>query len=467
MAKYRWSFEKAFEFIQAKKPDVELNKGFIQQLFAIDKLFSTQREAALASNGQLLQLERLRASSWDKSYLLQQQSEEDEKKKKNNRKTYSKLSDFDDDELVLVNSFLNGKLTISSLPGPYLNQPPKKDFDIRFNDTVLQEDVHVFPTSPVEKTSVPIRGAMKGSRDKHRQQAQAKASRSETSLEEKKKGEEKEEDAFQRRRLSSSFSSSLLASSSSMESKHNDLYDLVGLSSSSSSFTRLQQSSAAKGGGVHSSSAKGNGEALTLEELAKGTAASIGPSSSSSKPPQMTRRAAASDGFAALQRSGVVRAAADEDMPLSDLLFHVNSTTDYESYRRSLSNRADSLRNSGGGGGGSSHSTGMTSSNSSSSSRDRVKGAWTETNTPSSTTKPSSSSSSLRTSAPQRSSSPLVRQQSLLSVTSSVSSNDYYDNNSNNRVPKTYRYCESSFFFLSSHHSIYSQEGKSSAAKRY
>ena len=38
MCKYRWGFEKAFDLILSKKTDAAPNKGFIQQLFALDKI---------------------------------------------------------------------------------------------------------------------------------------------------------------------------------------------------------------------------------------------------------------------------------------------------------------------------------------------------------------------------------------------------------------------------------------------
>lgn len=37
MYKYGWSFEKAYDFIYNKKPDIEINRGFVQQMFALEK----------------------------------------------------------------------------------------------------------------------------------------------------------------------------------------------------------------------------------------------------------------------------------------------------------------------------------------------------------------------------------------------------------------------------------------------
>lgn len=45
-----------------------------------------------------------------------------------------------EEELVMIFSYINGKNTISSLPGPYLNQEDGKDFKLRFNSTTYYED---------------------------------------------------------------------------------------------------------------------------------------------------------------------------------------------------------------------------------------------------------------------------------------------------------------------------------------
>ncbi len=43
MCKYNWGYNKAIEFIVCKKKDISLNKGFVQQLQALDKYLLTQR----------------------------------------------------------------------------------------------------------------------------------------------------------------------------------------------------------------------------------------------------------------------------------------------------------------------------------------------------------------------------------------------------------------------------------------
>ncbi|KAJ1411619.1 protein-tyrosine phosphatase-like protein, partial [Ochromonadaceae sp. CCMP2298] len=49
MMKYRWGFEKTYDYVYSKKPDVDLNKGFIQQMFALDMKLLAARQKAYAS----------------------------------------------------------------------------------------------------------------------------------------------------------------------------------------------------------------------------------------------------------------------------------------------------------------------------------------------------------------------------------------------------------------------------------
>ena len=49
----RWGFEKTYDFVFSKKPDLDLNKGFIQQMFALDMkmLAARQRKGPNLANG--------------------------------------------------------------------------------------------------------------------------------------------------------------------------------------------------------------------------------------------------------------------------------------------------------------------------------------------------------------------------------------------------------------------------------
>jgi hypothetical protein len=70
-----------------------------------------------------------------------------------------------EDELLLVNSYLNSRNTLTTLPGPYRSiNDIQKLFKLRFSNTNLEEDVHVFPTSPPSRFNPPSepRGILKG-----------------------------------------------------------------------------------------------------------------------------------------------------------------------------------------------------------------------------------------------------------------------------------------------------------------
>jgi hypothetical protein len=40
MMKYHWGFEKTNDYVHSKRPDIDLNNGFIQQLVALDLILS-------------------------------------------------------------------------------------------------------------------------------------------------------------------------------------------------------------------------------------------------------------------------------------------------------------------------------------------------------------------------------------------------------------------------------------------
>jgi hypothetical protein len=339
MYKYRWGFEKAYEYVQAKKPDVDLNRGFIQQLFAIDQFLQTSRGVAKGGGG-ASDKDGVRASKWDPSYL------EDVKRNPN------KLSDYDNDELILVNSFLNGKLTITELPKPSQEQP-KKSFTISFNSQDEEEDIHMFPTAPQGPTARPARGALKGCRQKFvadqvaldgegaKSERHVKARTKEVSSPAEPKAMER---ASPGRRIS-------------QEAKRNDvgeLYEFVGLGADSASARRrsqqMEESKARDSArGAWGSPSKEEKPAvrveearprqrrdLTLEEIAAGAL----------RDGRRDRGA-----LTQMQRSGTVRAV-HPDLNLSDLereLFPLENLTDYEAYRNNLRGVGTAAGSGGGG----------------------------------------------------------------------------------------------------------------------
>lgn len=168
MVKYRWGFEKAFEYLYSKKPDVNLNRGFVQQLYAFDKHLLSLRakpEHLRALNAKhdvqetsnflnqiasliLTKSDYMRWKDWNPSYLLSADGINEFEE-----------SSYDRDELILVYSYINSKVTISSLPGPYrafIDAPPKNT-RIRFVDSLVADS-----GQRKQRTQNPIRGILKG-----------------------------------------------------------------------------------------------------------------------------------------------------------------------------------------------------------------------------------------------------------------------------------------------------------------
>jgi hypothetical protein len=82
----------------------------------------------------------------------------------NKQKGNLRALDDAEEELVLIFSFINAKNTISTLPGPYYNAyEVQKQFALRFDSVIFEEDVNWFPTSPTSSryTYAP-KGILKG-----------------------------------------------------------------------------------------------------------------------------------------------------------------------------------------------------------------------------------------------------------------------------------------------------------------
>jgi hypothetical protein len=229
MVKYRWGFEKAYDYVYSKKPDIDLNKGFIQQMFALDmKLLASRQKAYALKHGiengfriepnmtindiaaMLPPLEAKRWNSWDPNYILHPNLIENNasnnhhitmdqveelvtwqkyaesvistlKKKdivftksflvksatktpQSNLQSTIRFQEDMEEELVLIFSFVNSKNTISALPGPYPNiYDIQKNFRLRFDNTLLEEDINMFPVPPANtRYTYAPKGILKG-----------------------------------------------------------------------------------------------------------------------------------------------------------------------------------------------------------------------------------------------------------------------------------------------------------------
>ena len=149
MYKYGWGFEKTYDFIHSKKPDINLNRGFVQQLFALEgRLLLRRRNGNLENQ---LPYDEARMKSWDSAYLAHMTSVSEE---------------ILAEELLLINSFVNSKNTISELPGPFRSaMDTPKSFVLKFNQQLQEENIHMMRTEPPSRNAKASGGGiLKGSR---------------------------------------------------------------------------------------------------------------------------------------------------------------------------------------------------------------------------------------------------------------------------------------------------------------
>ena len=162
MYKYNWGFEKSYDFLLSKKSDIHINQGFVQQLFCLERKLFARRQitdpALLQVDTDLVKKEILRRREWDPVYLHIPENNPAESARRAARIALTTVrvtlpgeldDDNEGDELLLINSFLNSKNTLTVLPGPYMDAyNVAKNFKLRFNSVVQEEDIHMFPTNP-------------------------------------------------------------------------------------------------------------------------------------------------------------------------------------------------------------------------------------------------------------------------------------------------------------------------------
>ena len=165
MYKYHWGFEKSYDFVLSKKSDIQINQGFVQQLFALEKRLFIQRQKLLQmthpnleqNDSEFIKKENMRKKEWDPAYLqCSNYGVHSNNKKGMSASNLIKNGTSDEmeedevgDELLLIYSFLNSKNTITVMPGPYLDAIDiPKHFKLKFNNELQEEDIHMFPTQP-------------------------------------------------------------------------------------------------------------------------------------------------------------------------------------------------------------------------------------------------------------------------------------------------------------------------------
>ena len=218
MCKFHWGFEKSYDFVYSKKSDLQINQGFVQQLFALEKRLFARRQKILKStetatgesDSEALVLEKMRRKEWDPKYIFANMrnntssgagtvtaggrgiNRKDSNNTANARQTRrvttageDEMSDNEmEEELLLVNSFLNGKNTITVLPGPFREVlfAPLKSFKLRFNEEMQEEDIHMFPTEPPDREYLPpLGGILKGAIPSYRNNSALNSSGSQRS----------------------------------------------------------------------------------------------------------------------------------------------------------------------------------------------------------------------------------------------------------------------------------------------
>jgi Dual specificity phosphatase, catalytic domain len=161
MFKYHWGFEKSYDFIISKKRDIQINQGFVQQLFSLEKRLVTSRRKQLRlsdmpPDSDLVVRERLRRDEWDPNYLTNKSTSSAPHTYSRTKVSEGKLrglrsdelsDDEAEDELLLVNSYLNGMNTITVLPGPYRSEQNRHShrYRYRYGDTQNSDtdiDIH-------------------------------------------------------------------------------------------------------------------------------------------------------------------------------------------------------------------------------------------------------------------------------------------------------------------------------------
>jgi len=194
MCKYCWGLDKTMDYARSKKPDIELNRGFMQQLHKLDKHLQKLRLHLYGSlYTEYEESIKMRLKDWNPAYLdkphpgsmlsgevYDSKSLSIRSTGASNRKRRGGVGLYCDaeEEALLINSFVNSKQYISQLPGPYSHQETmsRKVNKLRFNP---QEREYEHENRERPQRKAVIVGLLKGSRARHqaaaREQEEAKA----------------------------------------------------------------------------------------------------------------------------------------------------------------------------------------------------------------------------------------------------------------------------------------------------
>lgn len=185
MCKYCWSFEKAFEYVQCKKPDIELSRGFVIQMRALDKHLQKLRLRAFPQLATMDHLLHARLNDWNTSYLedatfmssfsWSTANEEPAMMTPSLRQRECRggigLHSDVEEERLLIHSHINGKQYLRKLPGPYsaADMGERKQNKLRFHarERRYEDEEGAHPEGAPDHRKKAVRGALKGSRERH------------------------------------------------------------------------------------------------------------------------------------------------------------------------------------------------------------------------------------------------------------------------------------------------------------
>lgn len=159
MYKYKWGFQKAFDLVQAKKPDISFNKGIMDQMSALCRDFMIERkklnfsdEDRIPFDYKLTPMEDLRYRKFDPAYLSAPPTD------------YNDTANIDTaDEFLLINSYLNSK---RASPDVISIQPKPSSHRRRVafpsgRSIAMTQDPYSIPSVP-SSGQVRVRGILKG-----------------------------------------------------------------------------------------------------------------------------------------------------------------------------------------------------------------------------------------------------------------------------------------------------------------
>ena len=146
MLRYAWGFEKTLQFILSRRPDAEPNPGFISQLFVLDGVLQDlRRKVGGAEWDPSSESARRRLNEWDPESLQ-------------DLPTVGQGANPEDDELVIVNSYINSMSEPDDLPAVSVSL---RAMSLKASKLLWADEVSVSPEAAVPPSGSGPRGMPK------------------------------------------------------------------------------------------------------------------------------------------------------------------------------------------------------------------------------------------------------------------------------------------------------------------